>query len=120
MILVDTSVWIDHLRRGNDALATWLHHAEVLCHPFIVGELACGNLKRRDEILSLLAALPTITRADHQEVLTFVETNGLMGSGIGWIDAHLLSSARLADTVLWTLDRPLAKAARSVGIYTEP
>ena len=120
MILVDTSVWIDHFRRSSDALATLLHKSQVLCHPFIVGELACGNLKRRDEILSLLDALPTIALADHEEVLMFVETNRLAGSGIGWIDAHLLSSAMLTDTLLWTLDRLLVKAARRIGIHAQP
>ncbi len=120
MILVDTSVWIDHFRNGNDALATLLRHAEVVCHRFIVGELACGNLRHRDEILFLLAALPTVTLADHDEVMTFIEHNGLMGAGIGWIDAHLLSSAMLTDTPLWTLDKPLARASRAIGIYAEP
>ncbi len=120
MILVDTSVWIDHFRNGNDALATLLRHAEVVCHRFIVGELACGNLRHRDEILFLLAALPTVTLADHDEVMTFIEHNGLMGAGIGWIDAHLLASTILADVTLWTLDRPLAAAARSLGVTPTP
>ena len=120
MMLVDTSVWIDHFRRGNDALGTLLHAGEVLGHPFIVGELACGNLKQRVEILSLLAALPVATVAEHEEVLRLVEANRLMGSGIGWIDAHLLSSAVLTDAGLWTLDKPLIKAARSIGVFAEP
>lgn len=115
MMLVDTSVWIDHLRRGNRTLASHLEEGVVLCHPFIVGELACGNLKRRHEILSLLAALPEAILADHSEVLTFIEANRLMGSGIGWVDAHLLCSARLTGVRLWTLDRRLAQTARSIG-----
>ena len=119
MILVDTSVWVDHLRRGHEALASLLHDAQVLCHPFIIGELACGNLTRRREILSLLAALPQATVANHHEVLTFVQRRRLMGCGIGWIDAHLLASAMLADTPLWTLDKPLAAAARTLKMYTE-
>lgn len=119
MILVDTSVWIEHLQRGNDALGSRLQNAEVLCHPFIIGELACGNLQRRDEILSLLAALPQAAVAHHHEVLAFVQRRRLMGCGIGWIDAHLLASAMLADTPLWTLDKPLAAAARSLKMYAE-
>ncbi len=119
MILVDTSVWIDHLRRGHDALASLLHDAQVLCHPFIIGELACGNLTRRSEMLSLLAALPQATVANHHEVLAFVQRRRLMGCGIGWIDAHLLASAMLAGTPLWTLDKPLAAAARSLKMYAE-
>lgn len=120
MILVDTSVWIDHFRRGNRGLASRLQEAAVLAHPFIVGELACGNFRQRDEILSLLSALPQVTVAEHHEVLAFVETNRLMGSGIGWIDAHLLCSAKLAGVRLWTLDTRLAQAARSIDVNAEP
>lgn len=116
MILVDTSVWVDHLRGGNDALASLLCDAEVLCHPFVVGELACGNLARREEVLSLLAALPQSVLADHGEVMAFVNIRRLMGTGIGWIDAHLLSSAALTNAPLWTLDKRLAQAAHSIDI----
>ena len=116
MILVDTSVWVDHLRRGNAQLSSRLESAEVLCHPFIIGELACGSLSRRKEILSLLPKLPECTVAAHDEVLAFVETNRLVASGIGWIDAHLLASAALSRTQLWTLDRRLAEIARSLGL----
>jgi predicted nucleic acid-binding protein len=120
MILVDTSVWVDHLRRGNASLSARLDSAEVLCHPFVIGELACGNLTRRKEILSLLAKLPACTVAEHAEVLAFVETNGLIASGIGWIDAHLLASVVLSHTQLWTLDRRLAEIARSLGLQATP
>lgn len=120
MILVDTSVWIDHFRRGNKALASRLQVAEILGHPFIVGELACGNLTQRSQILSLLDALPEIVVADHSEVLTFVEANRLMESGIGWIDAHLLCSAKLAGVGLWTLDKRLNEAARLLHIGAAP
>ena len=116
MILVDTSVWVDHFRRGNANLSTRLEVAEVLCHPFIIGELACGNLARGEEILALLAKLPECTVAEHDEVLAFVETNRLMGSGIGWIDAHLLASVALRHAQLWTLDRRLADVAGSLGV----
>ena len=110
-MLVDTSVWIDHLRRGNTTLAALLERGEVLCHPFVIGELACGILRNRAEILSLLEALPQAALADHAEVLGFLEKHGLPGEGIGWIDAHLLASARLARAALWTYDRALASAA---------
>ena len=120
MMLVDTSVWIDHFRRGNDALRALLQAGEVLRHPFVVGELACGNLRQRDEILSLLAALPRATVAEHEEVLGLVEANRLMGLGIGWVDAHLLCSAVLTGTGLWTMDKPLVQAARSIGLLAGP
>lgn len=120
MMLVDTSVWIDHLRRSNPVLAAHLGEDAVLCHPFIVGELACGNLQRRREILPLLSALPEATLADQREVLVFIESNRLMGSGIGWVDAHLLCSARLTGVGMWTFDRRLAKVADAIGVAARP
>jgi predicted nucleic acid-binding protein len=116
VILVDTSVWIDHFRRGNDALVALLDNAEVFCHPFIVGELACGHLGSRSTILEMLNDLPDVPSADHAEVLTFIERHRLMGSGIGWVDAHLLTSTLMAGTALWTLDQPLARAARKLAV----
>jgi predicted nucleic acid-binding protein len=110
-VLVDTSVWIDHLRRGNARLRGHLEAGEVASHPFVVGELACGNLKAREELLSLMAALPQVPMVEHEEVLAFVEQNRLMGRGLGWIDVHLLASALLAGTSLWTLDKGLGSAA---------
>jgi len=115
-MLVDTSVWIDHLRRGNAKLAERLERAEVTCHPFIIGELACGRLRDRDTILRLLEALPQVPLAEHDEVLGFVDAHRLMGAGIGWIDAHLLASARLAGTAIWSRDRRLADAARKLDL----
>lgn len=115
-MLVDTSVWIDHLRRGNPRLSTRLVAGEVWCHPFVIGELACGNLKARQSLLSLLAALPRAPLAEHQEVLGFVEAKRLMGRGLGWIDVHLLASARLAGTPLWSFDRRLASVAEELGL----
>ena len=106
-MLVDTSVWIDHLQRGNRTLADLLTDGVVRSHPFVVGELACGNLRRRGEILSLLRNIPEAPLLDHDEVLAFVETHRLMGTGIGWIDAHLLASAVLGNMLLWTRDRRL-------------
>lgn len=118
-MLVDTSVWIDHLRRRNAVLAEQLSEVEVWCHPFIIGELACGTLENRDEILELLSALRQAPLAEHEEVLAFVELNRLVGSGIGWIDAYLLASARLAGIQFWTLDKPLAAVARAVGVHAQ-
>ncbi len=115
MILADTSVWVDHFRRRNARLTELLENAAVLCHPFIVGELACGELDPRREILALLDRRPRAVVADHDEVLAFVESNRLIGSGIGWIDAHLLASAVLSDATIWTLDRRLQRIARTVG-----
>lgn len=116
MMLIDTSVWIDHLRRGNDALVERLDDAEVWCHPFIRGELACGHLGNRQEILSLMDALPEAPLADHEEVMTLVESRRLRGRGLGWVDVHLLASAMLAGIDLWTRDRRLAQAAQELGL----
>lgn len=120
MTLVDTSVWVDHFRRGDDSLTGLLAEATVHCHPFVIGELACGRLKQRQAILALLANLPQPPIAEHEEVLAFVERYQLMGSGIGWIDAHLLASARLAGIPLWTRDAQLRTVARRLGVAAEP
>lgn len=95
MVLVDTSVWVSHLRDGNIELEYLLNNGNVLCHPLIVGELACGNLKDRAVILSFLQLLPMSIEAEHEEVLSFVEKNRLMGKGIGYVDAQLVASALL-------------------------
>jgi predicted nucleic acid-binding protein len=116
MILVDTSVWVDHLRRGNDRLRALLEDGEVLTHPFVVGELACGSLKNRDEILGLLGALPEARAADHDEVLHLVRRHRLYARRMGWIDAHLLTTALLNRSRLWTLDKPLGNAAQALKI----
>lgn len=116
MVLVDTSIWASHLREGNDRLATLLEAGVVCAHPFVIGELACGNLKNRKEILSLLQALPSTEVADHEEVLAFIESRQLMGRGLGYVDVHLLASAVLSGVSLWTADRPLAESAVALGI----
>ena len=115
MVLVDTSVWVDHLRRGTPALAVLLADGEVACHPFVIGELACGNLRNRSEILALLPSLPSIPEVAHEELLRFIEGHRLMGRGLGLIDVHLLASAQLAAIPLWTLDRRLREAA--IGLH---
>ncbi len=112
MILVDTSVWIDHLRSGEPALVIALEGGQVLMHPFVLGELACGNLKNRGEVLRLLGVLPAAPTATEPEVLDFIERRALMGRGIGYIDVHMLASTVLAgDARLWTRDQRLAAAA---------
>jgi predicted nucleic acid-binding protein len=112
VILVDTSVWIDHLRAGNKILLRLLENEQVGTHPFIVGELALGNLRRRKQVLGELRRLPRITVADDAEVLHFIEQAALFGRGIGYIDAHLLAAVRLTPgTQLWTRDRRLHAVA---------
>ncbi len=111
MVLVDTSVWVSHLRKTHAGLVDLLNDGEVACHPFIVGELACGNLKNRTIILALLEALPMTLLVEHKDVLAFVEGHDLMGKGLGYIDVHLLASAALTELPLWTFDKKLAEAA---------
>lgn len=117
MILVDTSVWINHLRQSDEKLKEQLINGAVVMHPFVIGELACGNLHNRREILGLLKNLPSITIATDNEVLYFIEEKGLMGKGLGYIDIHLLASVRLAHYAqLWTKDKRLAKVATALGV----
>ena len=116
MILVDTSVWVAHLGDGAIGLEILLNEGKVVCHPFIIGELACGNLKNRHEILSLLETLPIAAQAEHEEVLQFIETHRLMGKGLGYIDMHLLASAILAHVSLWTLDKRLKAVSSNLGV----
>jgi len=116
VILVDTSVWVEHLRRGNPRLRSLLHDGEVLCHPFVIGELACGHLRNREEILTLLDQLPQAPVTENDEVLQLVEAERLYGRGLGWVDAHLLASARIARSGLLTLDRPLRRVAEGLRI----
>ena len=115
MILVDTSVWIDHLRKGNAALGEALDAGVVLTHPFVIGELACGHLRARAEILTLLGRLPGLPSVSHDEALHFVAAQHLHGRGLGWIDIHLLAAAHVARARLWTLDRRLEAARVSLS-----
>jgi predicted nucleic acid-binding protein len=116
MVLVDTSVWVEHLKSGTTGLESSLNDGLVVCHPFIIGELACGNLKNRTQILSLLDTLPSAQLVDHEEAMRFIETNRLMGRGLGYIDIHLLASAVLTNVRLWTFDKRLSKAAAVLEI----
>jgi hypothetical protein len=117
MILVDTSVWVDHLRSNEPALVSALESGLVLTHPFVVGELACGNLKNRGEVLALLHDLPAAPVATDAEALAFIEARSLMGRGIGYIDVHLLASAALpGDARLWTRDRRLTGVAADIQL----
>lgn len=117
MILVDTSVWIDHLRAGEAELARLLETGLVATHPLVIGELAMGNLRARDTVLGLLQALPRAVAANDEEVLAYVARHRLFGIGIGYADAHLLAATQLtAGTSLWTRDRRLREAASRLGI----
>ncbi|MBT4513061.1 MAG: PIN domain-containing protein [Chloroflexi bacterium] len=116
MVLVDTSVWVSHLRTSDTHLKSILQDGEVVCHPFIIGELACGNIKNRNEIISLLQALPTVKIADHDEILRFIDVHQLMGIGLGLIDVHLLASALLSNVTLWTADKHLKAASTKLNI----
>ena len=122
MILVDTSVWIEHLNRGLSSLRESLLTETIVMHPMVIGELACGHLPRRQETLQMLKALPQISEAHHDSVLGLIDTQHLMGRGIGYIDAHLICSAFEAPgTVLWTNDARLRSAAERLGVaYQQP
>lgn len=114
--MVDTSVWVAHLRGGNATLAAMLTRAQVACHPLVIGELACGHLGQRQSILRLLRELPRVTVAADDEVLELIEARRLMGRGIGIVDVQLLAAARLSQLPLWTIDRRLAAVAASLGV----
>ena len=121
MILVDTSVWADHLRTGDAALAALLNAGSVLGHPFVVGELALGHLRQRRTVLDLLSNLPQSLVASDAEVLRFIDANAIFGRGVGYIDAHLLAATRLtAGARLWTRDKRLGEVAGALGVAFAP
>ena len=119
MILADTSIWVNHFRRHCDELADLLEAGEVACHPFVIGELACGGIQNRPEILSLLTALPSLTKAEDDELLGFIDRHSLMGCGLGLIDIHLLASCKLDGTALWTNDKKLHQAAEKLQLTAD-
>ena len=116
MILADTNVWIKHFKESDAELIDHLNVGFVACHPFIVGELACGNLGNRAEILELLQALPSSPVVETAEILEFIEKNALMGRGLGYVDIHLLASSIIGNVVLWTFDRRLHETATKLGV----
>ena len=121
MILVDTSIWIDHLRQRDERLSALLDQGQVLAHPFVIGELVLGNLQNRDAILGALQDLPQTPVATDAEVLGFITGNALHGMGIGYIDAHLLAATRLASgAMLWTRDKRLLAVGMKLGLAENP
>lgn len=115
MILVDTSIWIDHLRSGSPALGTLLENEAVCTHDFVIGELACGNLRNRTEVLGLLQSLPRLSAATEDEALFFIEQQQLMGCGICYIDAHLLAASVIRDIPIWMKGKGLMTIAEQKG-----
>ncbi len=119
MILVDTSIWVEHLRSHLAPLAKALNDGKVAMHPWVIGELACGHLQNRQALLGLLNGLPRVAVAADHEVLLTIENRRLMGRGIGFIDAHLLTSALLSQATIWTADRRLSAVAGDLGLLRE-
>jgi predicted nucleic acid-binding protein len=115
MILVDSSVWINHLRWGDKQLQALLYEEKVKTHPFVIGEICSGQLHNRKILMELLNALPTVSIAEHQETLLLLESKRLFGKGLGWIDIHLLASAIISDVPLWTYDKRLAEISSKLG-----
>ncbi len=116
MILVDTSIWVDHFRRDNPILTQLLEHGRAWTHEFVIGELACGNLRKRLDVLYYLTKLPRVSTAAHMDVMELVERRRLHGVGIGWADAHLLTSVIIDGLVVWTLDKALKDAAGRLAV----
>lgn len=121
MILVDTAVWVDHLRTGHSTLVRLLEGELVLGHPWVMGELALGHLSQRHEVISLFRSLPQATVATNEEVMVFIDRYQLHGLGIGYVDAQLLAATKLtADAALWTADQRLAEVASRLGCAIDP
>ena len=116
MVIVDTSVWVTHLRRGSRHLQELLLDAKVVCHPFVIGELACGNLKNRGEFLSLLQSLPMTPTVVLNELLYFIARHRLIGKGLGFVDTNLLASTHLSGIPLWTFDKRLRSVATELEL----
>jgi predicted nucleic acid-binding protein len=116
MVLVDTSVWIAHFRERQPVLVDLLRDGLILAHPFVTGELACGNLRKRASLLADLAALPTAAPVSDAEVMRLIESRRLWGRGLGWVDAHLLASAQISHCRFWTLDNRLRTVVSELGL----
>ena len=115
-VLIDTSIWVDHFRKTTPLLKTLLEEDHVVIHPFIIGELACGSLGNRTEILELLALLPPCHQADFEEILSLIHSKKLYGKGIGFVDVGLVASSLLTQSLLWTADKRLNKVASDLKI----
>jgi predicted nucleic acid-binding protein len=115
LIIVDTSVWVDHLQRGDAQLVDLLEGNVVLSHAFVIGEIACGSLADRTLTLELLQQLPMAVVAEFDEVLGYIERHNLHGKGVGYVDVHLLASAAISGAQLWTRDKRLRAVARELG-----
>ncbi len=115
MVLADTSVWVSHFRKTEGELVGLLNRGWVMSHPFIVGELASGSLRNRKVILSLLQDLPMAVLVEHLEMVAFIEAQGIMGKGLGYVDVHLLVSSRIAGVPVWTLESEMLSAAKILG-----
>ena len=120
MVLVDTSVWINHFKKSNTELKKLLLDVDVLSHPYILGEIACGNIANRKEILLLMKSLPKAETTEDEEIFEFIEQNRLYGSGLGLIDVHLLASTILSKAYLWTLDKKLSQIATKFNVCYKP
>lgn len=120
MVLVDTSVWISHFKKANTPLTKLLLEEAVICHPLIIGEIACGHISNREEVLSLLEAIPSAKVAEFDEILHFIESRSLFGLGVGIVDVHLLAASLLSKTPIWTLDNKLQKVASRLNVSYEP
>ena len=116
MILVDTSVWIEHFKSADEKLKALLISGRVVCHPFVTGEIACGSLKNRNEILGLLQALPQLPVVELDEYLFFIDNNSLSSRGIGFVDINLLASAKITGNLIWTLDKRLNEIAAEMNL----
>ena len=116
MVLVDTSVWVSHFRHGNSRLQKLLKQSRIVSHPFIIGELACGNISNGTEIISLIQSLPMLDAVEHEELLLFIVHNKMMGRGLGFVDVHLMAAAMLAGIPIWTQDKKLKQACSRLGI----
>ena len=116
MMLVDSSVWIDHFRSSSLELSAALQDMRFVCHPFVIGELACGYIPRRQVVFGLMGRLPLAAMASDREARELVERHALAGTGIGWVDVHLLASARLSRVSIWTNDKALQRAAAKLGL----
>ena len=118
-VLIDTSVWIDHLKRGDSVLKKLLEQGLASIHPFVIGELACGSIRNRNEVMGLLSGLPMVAKADDEEILLFITSGKLHGRGLGLIDVHLLAACRLNHCKLWTRDKRLLAAAKALKVATQ-